>query len=549
MDPQDLKAHLRRWTVPVVALVVIGAISAYVVSRALTPVYRAQGNLLVVASNRPLASSSPLDTQAAQIVATDAALITQTPLLEKVSADLHLGLTAGDLQRAITVTPRANTQLLDVAVTDNDPKRAALIANTVMADFVAQVTASNQKQIDQASAGLAELISQAQDRLRTENVALSNAQTLTGAARIEKVATISGQIVADTSMLGQLTANYTTLRANAAQNVDSVQQVSAAGVPELPAYPNKLLNAILGGLAGGLLGIGLAALLEFLDQGLRNEQDVRRKLGLPTLGVVPRFAGARRGKSNERNRELAAEAYRRLRTNLLFSSLDANLRSVLITSTRSGEGKSRTAANLASVVAMGGSRVALVDADMRRPTQHRVFRHPLENGMTDMLLGMARSEAISLNGHHATSMPGLSLITAGTIPPNPAELLISAHAKALLHAVESGCDLMVIDSPPVEAVTDALSLAPIVSATVLVIEAGRTNSAQAKRAIDALKNVGGNVIGVVLNKSRQRDMRGYYRYYYSYRATPPKDGKAGPQTTQVPPAPGWQPVAEPSVRS
>jgi capsular exopolysaccharide synthesis family protein len=547
MDPQDLKALFRRWSLPVVAMVVIGAAAAYAVSRALTPVYRAQGSLLVVASNRPLGSNSPLDTQASQIVATDAALITQAPLLDRVSTELNLGLTATELEKSVTVTPRTNTQILDVAIADNDPQRAAQIANTLMADFVAQVTASNQKQIDQASAGLADLIKQTQDRLRSENVALASAQTLTGAAKSEQVAAINGQIAADTSTLGQLTANYTTLRANAAQNVDSVQQVSAAAVPTKPAFPNKVLNAILGGLAGGLVGIALAAHLEYLDQGLRNEQDVRRKLGLPTLGVVPRFSG--RGKGNNRNRELAAEAYRRLRTNLLFSSVDTQFRSVLITSTRSGEGKSRTAANLASVLAMGGSRVVLVDADMRRPTQHRVFRRPLEYGMTDMLLSMARSEGLSLNGHHATSMPGLSLITAGTIPPNPAELLISAHTKTLLHAIESNCDLMVIDSPPVDAVSDALSLAPTVSATVLVIEAGHINAMQAARAIAALRGVGANVVGVVLNKARQRDIRGYYRYYYSYQHTPSQGAKPRKASPPREPVGSWEPVTEPASRS
>jgi capsular exopolysaccharide synthesis family protein len=221
---------------------------------------------------------------------------------------------------------------------------------------------------------------------------------------------------------------------------------------------------------------------------------------------------------------------------------------VLITSTRSGEGKSRTAANLATVVAMAGTRVVLVDADMRRPTQHRVFRRPLEAGMTDMLLSMAQSEGFNFNGHHATSLPGLSLITAGTIPPNPAELLVSGHTQTLLHAVESVCELMVVDSPPVEAVSDALALARTVSATVLVIEAGRTNATQAKRSIDALNSVGANVIGVVLNKSRQRDMRGYYRYYYSYRymsaaggARRPRSEKKSAATAPV----AWQPIAEP----
>jgi capsular exopolysaccharide synthesis family protein len=213
--------------------------------------------------------------------------------------------------------------------------------------------------------------------------------------------------------------------------------------------------------------------------------------------------------------DAATEAYRRLRTNLLFAAPDTDLNSVVLTSARSGEGKTRTAANLAIALANSDKKIVLIDADMRRPNQHRLFSKSLENGMSELILETTPDHIPTLNGSHATQQPNLSLITSGTIPPNPSELLASKRAALLLQSLIATHDMVVIDTPPADVVTDALSVAAGASATIVVVEAGRTDARQAAAVIASLRNVGASVVGVVLNKAKERAGGAYY-YQYGY---------------------------------
>jgi capsular exopolysaccharide synthesis family protein len=155
----------------------------------------------------------------------------------------------------------------------------------------------------------------------------------------------------------------------------------------------------------------------------------------------------------------------------------------------------------------------LVDADMRRPDMHRIFSRPLQGGMSELIMSVRPGENLSLRSARATSQPNLTLITAGTIPPNPSELLASRRAALLLHGLESAFDLVVVDTPPIDAVPDALNLAAEASATVVVVDAGRTNATQAQATIETLRSVGANVIGVVLNRAKEPRKPDYYYYY------------------------------------
>jgi capsular exopolysaccharide synthesis family protein len=260
--------------------------------------------------------------------------------------------------------------------------------------------------------------------------------------------------------------------------------------------------------------------LTYLDDGLRSEEDIREKLGLTTLAVVPRYRRTRKGGVREgRDSAAAAEAYRRLRTNLLFSSVDRPLTSVVVTSVSPGEGKTRTAANLAAITAAVDQRVLLVDADMRRPRQHTIFGQAPQEGMSELLLMSGRAGATSeVNGRHRTQHANLSLLSAGTIPPNPAELLASKHLGGVVHSLERQFDLVVFDTPPASLVTDALTLASKTSGVIVVIESGRTGARQVRATIDSLRSVGATVIGVVLNKMDNKRAPGAYGYGYGYTA-------------------------------
>lgn len=449
MHPTQARKLVREWTLPIVALVLLGAAVAYVVSRSLTPIYAAKGALLVVAAPNASAGASSVNINANQATTTAAALLTTPPLLRQVISNLRLNVTVEVLANEVVATPLGNTELVEVVVDDASPTTAAQIDNALMTTYVAQ-------------------------------------------------------------------------------GLDSITVAAPASVPTTPASPHPTLNTVLGGGVGLVVGLNLVAILEYLDQGLDNSAHVATRLGLPCLGIVPRYRVsavgrfAKGGSKEKRAAEAASEAYRRLRTNLLFATPDAELKSIVITSVRSGEGKTRTAANLSVALASSEKHVLLIDADMRRPDQHRIFGKRIDHGMSELIL-RARPETVpSLTEVHQTQFDNLSLLTSGAIPPNPSELLASRRAQLLLRALATRHDLLVIDTPPAGLFTDALNLAADASVTVLVVEAGRTNVAEAAHAIESLRAVGANVAGVVLNKVRSREVVAYHYKYgrYGYTADP-----------------------------
>jgi tyrosine-protein kinase len=518
MQAKQLKKLVRKWALLVVALTLLGGGVAYAVSRALTPIYEAQGSVLVIAGPNQTAGAGSLTINATQATTTAATLLTEPPLLQTIIDQLHLGMTTADLGRVVSATPQANTELVEVLARDPSATRAALIDNALMKAYVNEITTSNTQRINAAGAALQAQITDVQKTISTEQ------QDLVAAENARQDATaLKATISANEALLSQLTLNYSSFQATQSQNLETVSIAAAADVPLLPASPRPLLNTVLGILAGFVLGSGLVALLEYLDQGLHNADDVVEKLGLPCLGIVPRYrtsrvvpASSSKAAANERRHvEAASEAYRRLRTNVLFSNPDSPLKSILITSVRSGEGKTCTAANLAVALANSEKRVLLIDADMRRPDQHRLFGKKLDHGMSELILETSAKSIPSVNGLHGTTFPNLSLLTSGTIPPNPSELLASNRAHLLLERLAEEHDLLVIDTPPAGMVTDALTVAAAATVTVMVVEAGKTNAVHAAATIESLRAVGANVVGVVLNKARDRSLSGYY-YRYGY---------------------------------
>jgi len=208
-------------------------------------------------------------------------------------------------------------------------------------------------------------------------------------------------------------------------------------------------------------------------------------------------------------RSPASEAYRALRTNLEFSNLDKALRTILVTSASAEEGKSTTLANLAVTIAQGGKKVILVDADLRRPTQHQLFELRNDVGLSDMVRDDAMLAKPPLQD---TSVPNLQVLTSGHLPPNPAEVLGSQRMTDILAALLQRADIILLDAPPVMAVTDAAVLSSKVDAVLLVISAGKTKRESAKKAQAQLTKVNARVIGAVLNNAK---VDGSSQYYYT----------------------------------
>ncbi|WP_026882545.1 CpsD/CapB family tyrosine-protein kinase [Clostridium akagii] len=206
-----------------------------------------------------------------------------------------------------------------------------------------------------------------------------------------------------------------------------------------------------------------------------------------------------------------SEAYRTLRTNIQFSNFDEDLNTILVTSSGPGEGKSTTAANLALSMAETGKKVLLIDADLRKPSLHKKFNISNNKGISNLLIGQFKFADVAQR-----YTENLYLLTSGTIPPNPSEMLSSKKMKIFLEEAKGNFDFIILDTPPVVAVTDAQLLSTMVGGVLLVVAAGQAEVAAAQKAKELLENVKANIIGVVLNKAEIGNGKnyGYYHYYY-----------------------------------
>jgi capsular exopolysaccharide synthesis family protein len=303
------------------------------------------------------------------------------------------------------------------------------------------------------------------------------------------------------------------LRVISNSRTNNVQVMDQAEVPGAPFSPNARRDWFTAILAGLLVGLTLAFGLEYLDDTVKTPDDVTHRLRLPLLGLVPSVRGKRVPLLSEPVPHDFGEAFRSLRTSLVFTSGAEGPRVVTVTSSQPLEGKTTTACNLGLVLALGGSRVLLIDGDLRRPGLHTVMGAQNEIGLSHLLVGQARvREAVQ-----KTSEPNLFIIAAGRIPPNPSELLASDRMNALLANLRSGpFDWVIIDTPPVLAVTDAVIVARAVSGVVFVIGSEMTRRVHSERAIETLTSGKPGSIGVVLNRVDFDRNKYYYSRYYGY---------------------------------
>jgi succinoglycan biosynthesis transport protein ExoP len=293
----------------------------------------------------------------------------------------------------------------------------------------------------------------------------------------------------------------------------NIRVVDPAETPRSPSSPNKTNNLLLAIFGGCFLGIALSFFFEYLDSRIKQPDEIKTQLGLPFLGMVPLMARKKTtgppligdGTPME-----FAEAFRGIRTNVLFSSADAGPKSIVVTSTGPGEGKSVVSANLAMSLALAGQRVLLIDADMRRPKMHEFFAADLEPGLSNVMVGDAKAD----DAVKVTETPNLWLIAAGKHPPNPAELLGSRKFNNFMHSLNDHFDWVIVDSPPVMAVTDASIIAHSATGVVFVVGAEMTSRGAAKAALEQLDLAKVKYVGAVLNRVDVRRNPYYYGRHY-----------------------------------
>ena len=305
----------------------------------------------------------------------------------------------------------------------------------------------------------------------------------------------------------------------------NIRIVDLAEIPKSPVKPKKAQNLLLGLIVGLALGVGLAFFLEYLDNTIKVPDDIKNVLKLPYLGPVPAIAAAEGGAVNgERNpaddlishlspKSTASEAYRGIRTSILFSSAEQAPQVLIISSSGPREGKTITSANIAITMAQAGNRVVILDCDMRRPRVHKIFSLSRDRGMSNLLVGNDELDNIVIH----TDIPNLDVIPSGPIPPNPSEVLSSQRMADLIEVLRGRYDRIIIDTPPITAVTDAVILSKVVDGVVLIVRAGVAHRELVRNAVEQLRQVNAHILGAVLNGvDMGRDSYYYYQYYYYY---------------------------------
>lgn len=303
----------------------------------------------------------------------------------------------------------------------------------------------------------------------------------------------------------------------------SISIVDFAKPPEAPYKPKKSQILFISLVLAVFSGIGLCFFIEYLDSSIRTAEDVSNYLNLPFLGYLPSVLKEAKTDSEralisfQKPQSTITESYRSVRTSILFAyPEDKPLKTILVTSSIPGEGKTFAACNLAIVFAQMNERVLLIDIDMRRPKIYKSFHADQKNGMSDFLAGTIDLEKII----KPTEIRNLSLITSGTIPPNPSELLSSAKIRTFFEQIKTGYDRIIVDSPPVLNVADTSILANIADGIILVIKGASTRLEGVNRAKDKILQSKGRIIGAIVNNimPEKEDRYYYYHYYYSEEA-------------------------------
>lgn len=440
------------------------------------------------------------------LIKTYGPMIKSDAVLQTTIDQLSLKDDVASLAKKIRLASIPDTQLFQLSVTDTDPSKSALVVETIANIFINQVRSllaspykerlnNMQSQMDQVSASI--------DQTQIDIKALKekSIQTETELTRL------NGQLAEDQNDYHTQQQNYRNLQLTI---IGAAETVSIAEPAQTPVSPvsKRFTYLLFATFVGFVVGSGCAFLLEQLRDKIRTREDITKALKLTTIGTIGQMEKAESGHTIDSltNHSIDSD-FRKLSASIRLSSLGHPMKTLLITSPSVSEGKSMVTANLAIALANNGFRVIAVDTDLRLPHLHELFNLESELGLTDALLDGNSSQFLK-----PTRVDGLALMTSGSIPPNPAEILNSPTLAGLLKELSQEADIIILDSPPVLAAADATILASFVDGVVLILRAGSTSRQVAMETIEILRQVKANLIGVVLNFVPSKG-KGYYQYY------------------------------------
>jgi polysaccharide biosynthesis transport protein len=534
IELRGIIATVMKWWWLIGLSTVVAAAIGYGASQRQTPVYRAT-TTIIVGQGIQATEANRQDLQTSELLAfTYANIARRQPVLQGTVDSLDLKTTWQALKKRVRAEPVAGTQLLEIAVEAKSPEEARMIADEIAQHLILlsptgqqnETRNENQRYIRERLEDLRAKIEVGKERVK----ALED--RMVGPLSAQQLGEIQAEIDTLERLIASWEDSYTQLliTTESDKSPNYLAIIEPAQASSSPVRPKVRLNTLLASVLGLVQALGLVFLLEYLDDTLKSADDLSQSLGITALGAVSRMKGRHYQEqliSAVDPFSSASEAYRMVRSNIQFKSVSEPIKSVVVTSSNPGEGKSVTAANLGMIMAQAGLKTIIVDADLRRPTQHEIFQMPHQKvGLT----GLLRWPELEIKGYlnntrvylKNTQVENLQLLDSGIIPPNPAELLGSPRMGQLMASLSEEADVIIYDSPPVLAVTDAVILSNRVDGVVLVIEAGKTRQDAAKQAIGSLQAAGANVLGAVLNQVSSRN-GGYQTggYYYTRRGHMP----------------------------
>lgn len=523
----ELRSYLkilsrRRWIILATFLTVV--VSTALVTWRLTPVYEGLAKIEVL----PTSSSDEAGQLLESVFDPNRGLQTQVEIVQSqevlgiAARELKLPSTE-ELREDVSVELVADTQIMEIRVQHERPDEARDRAQVLAESYITYRRDQGLERLVRASEGIGNDIEEVKAQIADLDARTSQSPELASSLRAER----------DRAII-QLSTLESTLRQ--LPEAEEVRQgggsiITPAELPTEPVSPKKALNLVLALVVGAVLGLGLALIAENLDDRLKSPEDVERLVGAPILGYIPLVKEWKEGQPKlatlGESAAGAAEAYRTLKTNLRFVSLERPLRTILVTSPVAEAGKSTSAANLATALAQGGSKVVLVSGDLRRPSVHKFFGLTNSKGLLDLL----NSEVALEDALQTGKVPNLRLLATGGLPPNPTEILGSERFARLLAQLRSLADFVVIDAPPVLGLGDTSAMASKVDGVLVVIRTNLVTKREVTHATDQLKKAGGKVVGCILNAVEANDGYGYYyQYYYTNYSTPTTNGSAVKQS-------------------
>jgi capsular exopolysaccharide synthesis family protein len=487
--------------------------SAFFVTRRQPAVYQSRTTLMIgntISETNP----NPNDFSAAyQLAVVYADLLTREPFQQVVKAKLGLDFLPDYTARA------TDYGMVEISVFSNNPELAQIVAKEFADQLILQSPTTLKPEEKQRQETVQQELNYLETKIKeTRADIVRSQQELSNMVSANQIAAAQEKIGALESKLSGLQTTYANLLASSRENaLNTLTIFEPAALPVAPIPSRANLIVMLAALSGAVLAAGAAYLIEILDNTIKNPEEIRSILPFPVLGYIGELERDKSGvvlSVADRPLSPVSEGFRSLRTNLEFVGVDRPLRTVLVTSANPGDGKTSVAMNLAIMMAQSEKRVILLDADMRRPAMHRALGIPNREGLSDLFRGHVGVDEVA----RVWRNDRLKVVTSGTVPPNPTELLSSNRMDQILLNLQDAADIIIIDSPPFF-VADSWVLASKVDGVLLVVRPGYTRRNMIRNLLEQIKRINAKVIGVALNRMANPQgaysASSYMSYYYS----------------------------------